>query len=78
MNFEVRTQDEAEFLNSWEKLETNLKRNGSFVDARLYSEVADQKNHEQLSSLLIQTSWHSGKDFMDAILTKEFQSLIRK
>jgi len=87
LSFEVPTQEKAEFLDSWEKLETNLtwekletnlKRTGSFVDARLYSEVADQENHEQLSSLLIQTSWHSGKDFIDAIAKKEFQYFLRK
>ena len=78
LSFEVPNRDKAEFLDYWKKLETNLKRTGSLVDARLYSEIADQENHEQLSSWLIQTLWHSGKDFIDATSTTKFQDFIRK
>ncbi|MEM1170301.1 MAG: hypothetical protein AAGJ08_14790 [Cyanobacteria bacterium P01_H01_bin.35] len=73
MSFEVTTKEKAEFLKSWKKLETNLKRTGSLVDTESYLKIADKENYHQLSSLLIKTLWHSGKDFIDAILTREFQ-----
>ena len=79
LNFEVHTQKEADFfLNYWEKLEAKLKQTGSLVDARLYSEIAYKENHEHLSSFLIQTLWHSGKDFINATSTKEFHDFITK
>lgn len=78
LSFEVPNQDKAEFLDNWKKLETNLKRAGSLVNAECYSKIASKKNHEHLLSLLIETSWHSGKDFIDAMQTTEFQVFVKK
>ncbi len=75
LSFEVPNQDKAEFLDYWKKLETNFKKTVSLVDARLYSEVEDQENYEQLSSLLLQTLWHSRKDFIDSMQKKNFKIL---
>ena len=78
--FEVPTQDEKEFLDSWKKLEINLKKTGSLIDAKTYQEFIDQNNNNQLPIInwSIQTSWISWKDFIYAISTKEFQNFINK
>ncbi|NET42253.1 hypothetical protein [Okeania sp. SIO2B3] len=78
--FEVPTQDEKKFLDSWKKLEINLKKTGSLIDAKTYLEFIDQNNNNQLPIInwSIQTSWRSWKDFIYAISTKEFQNFINK
>ncbi|MEB3339496.1 hypothetical protein [Okeania sp.] len=51
MSFEVPTQDKAEFLDNWKKLETNLKLAGSLVDAESYLKIASQKKELTLIKL---------------------------
>ncbi|NEP82710.1 MAG: hypothetical protein F6K39_33925 [Okeania sp. SIO3B3] len=76
-SFEVHTQKEKEFLDSWEKLKTKLKQT-RMVDAELYEKIVDKENHGHLSTWRIQTSWYSWKDFIYAISTKEFRYFIEK
>ena len=77
-SFEVTTQEKKKFFESWQELKTNLKKTGGLVDARLYSEVAGKKNHEQLSGGIIIISWDSLKDFISAMQTTEFPNFIQK
>lgn len=71
-------KQQKEFLNSWKQLENNWKQTAGLINVQLYVKVADKKKSEDLSSWLIQTSWHSFKDFIYAISTKEFQDFIDK
>ena len=77
--FEVPTQDQQEFLDSWKKLEINWRKTPDLIDAQLYVQFADKKERKQQSSnWLVQTKWQSLKDFIYAISTKEFQDFIQK
>ncbi|MDE5100536.1 MAG: hypothetical protein O4861_20255 [Trichodesmium sp. St16_bin4-tuft] len=48
------------------------------ADTRLYSEFADKKNYEQLSTGIIKILWYSLKDFILAMQRTEFLYFIQK
>ena len=65
-------------MKSLQELKTNLKKTNELADTRLYSEFADKKNYEQLSTGIIKILWYSLKDFILAMQRTECLYFIQK